>query len=282
MGKEARFLKSVKNTDGSYSPTYGADDFNKMISCLIGSGVAPFPSKDSYSADELNAMTEAVVGSGASLDGLKVSFADKVISVAQGIAFFTNGATLEVDSEGVTLDYSPADTTYVYAAYDASLNVCDIYASDTAPEESSTYFVVNLAEISIEGVVTDKRVFARSKVATLGRNLFYSIYENTSLSSGNEYKSMSAGRGWEVPIDISLYNYIVCTVVNETSSTNNPKTASAIYGKASVESLLSGESTRITYATGTGALYAKYEGGILSVYSESSFFMYGGSEIYLC
>lgn len=171
MGKEVRFLSSVKNSDGSYNVKYGVDDFNKMVSCLIGSGVAPFPSKDTYTTDELNMMTESVISSGASLGGLKASLAENVISIAQGIGFFSNGATIEVDSEGVTLDYTAADMVYVYAAYDANLNICDFYARDTEPAETDNYFIIKLAQISIEGKVTDVRSFAVSKVGTLGRNV---------------------------------------------------------------------------------------------------------------
>ncbi|MBE7024242.1 MAG: hypothetical protein E7412_07250, partial [Ruminococcaceae bacterium] len=84
--------------------SYGTDDINNITRRLVGAGVAPFPAKDSYSTSDLNLLTEAVAASGVMLDGCKCSLLcngdTNEISVAQGIVYFDNGATLEVDSEG--------------------------------------------------------------------------------------------------------------------------------------------------------------------------------------
>ena len=215
MGKEVRFLNSVKKADGGYSVTYGADDFNKMVSCLIGCGVAPFPSKSTYSLQELTQMTEAVVGSGASLDGLKVSLSGNTIKIAEGIGFFSNGATIEVDSAGVTLSRNSTNTIYVYAAYDASLNTCDFYTKTSEPSETDTYFIIKLAKISSDGTVTDLREIARSKVGTMGRNVtksFVVVERDVSVQTSDVY--YSSGEDviiWEESLNVAQFNLIKIT-----------------------------------------------------------------------
>ena len=219
MGKKVYFLDSVKQSDGSYDNTYGVDDVNAIVSNLVGAGVAPFPSGDTYDVSELNSLTSALVAEGTSLDGLKVSFADNKIHIAQGIGYFENGATIVVDTVGEELDYNVAETLYVYAQYNQALNTCGFCTSESKPASSTGIYVLILATIAADGVVTDKRVIAQSKIATLGRNECrkYVAFDNSDATQyvGNATTDTVI---WEQEIDISKFNYIILTGMKNSST----------------------------------------------------------------
>lgn len=186
MGKKVYFLDSIKKSDGSYDNTYGVDDVNAIVSNLVGAGIAPFPSGDTYDVSELNSLTSALVAEGTSFDGLKVSFADNKIHIAQGIGYFENGATIVVDSDGEELDYNVAEILYVYAEYNQALNTCGFYASENEPSDDIGIYTLMLATIAADGTVTDKRVVAQSKVASLGKNEIIELYKpETAQTFGN-------------------------------------------------------------------------------------------------
>lgn len=210
MGKKVYFLDSIKQSDGSYNNTYGVDDINAIVSNLVGAGVAPFPSADTYDVSELNSLTSALVAEGTSLDGLKVSFNDNKIHIAQGIGYFENGATIVVDSEGEELEYSVAETLYVYAEYDQALNVCGFYTSESEPISSTGIYVLVLATISADGTVIDKRNIAQSKIATMGKNVTKTdvILEK----DGENCTTYTTGTiVHETKFDISKYNAVYFT-----------------------------------------------------------------------
>lgn len=214
MGKKVYFLDSVKQSDGSYDNTYGVDDINAIVSNLVGAGVAPFPSGDTYDVSELNSLTNALVAEGTSLDGLKVSFADNKIHIAQGIGYFENGTTIVVDSDGEKLDYNVAETLYVYAEYNRALNTCGFYTSQSKPAPSTGIYVLVLATITADGTVTDKRVIAQSKVATLGRNECrrYAIVDRDTSDTTNDTYCAPVGEAlviWEQMVDISRFNLVL-------------------------------------------------------------------------
>ncbi len=154
------------------STIYGTDDINDITRSLTGAGVAPFVSKDSYSVTDLNVLTSALVGSGVQLDGCKCTVynagtADMMVTVAQGIIFFESGVRLEVDEQGYTIAVPPNTTGYIYAHYSPSLQKADIVFDTELPTDGE---YVLLAELSLDGILSDKRAFARSKIATLGKN----------------------------------------------------------------------------------------------------------------
>lgn len=281
MGKKVYFLDSVKKADGSYDNTYGVDDVNAIVSNLVGAGVAPFPSGDTYDVSELNSLTSALVAEGTSLDGLKVSFADNKIHIAQGIGYFENGATIVVDSDGEELDYTVAETLYVYAEYNQTLNTCGFRASESEPSKGTGIYTLMLATISADGTVTDKRVFAQSKVATLGKNVFLMLYEVTSqttIKEGDVY--------YEEKIDLSKFNNLVAYAVYIYGS--SPGTSIRRYARTDIETLLTGEVIRLTSNTVNDVCLAiQFTDGKLKVYAGedayvTSTYKLKSAEIYLC
>ena len=182
---------------------YGTEDVNDITKSLVGAGVAPFVSKSSYKVSDLNAMTSALVGAGVQLDGCKctllnVGTQNMAVFVSQGIVFFENGVRLAVDSDGYTLAVSPNTAGTIYACFNQALQTADIMFADSLPNSGD---FVQLAEISVEGELIDKRTFARSKIATLGRNLTFDgkltdreryLYEEDSTAGEGRYAIMEA------------------------------------------------------------------------------------------
>ena len=213
MGKKVYFLDSVMQSDGSYDNTYGVDDVNAIVCNLVGTGVAPFPSGDTYDVSELNSLTSALVAEGTSLDGLKVSFSDNKIHIAQGIGYFENGATIVVDADGEELDYNVAEILYVYAEYNQALNTCGFYASENEPKQDTGIYTLMLGTITADGTVEDKRTFAQSKIATLGRNVMENHIILDLSGTAENYRTWYASYSdqiiWEKSLNLSQFNAIV-------------------------------------------------------------------------
>ncbi len=195
---------------------YGTEDVNEIAQCLTGAGVMPFLSKDSYSASDLNSLTAALSTSGASLDGCScsaqnVGSAEMCINVAQGIIFFESGVRLIVDAAGYSAAVEPNTPGYIYAHYSPSLQRADIVFGEQLPTDGEC---VELAQISENGSVKDLRVFARSKVGTMGGNALQQIgqdrmtvYEYSSAPSYGEGRIL--GKIDLSGIDISRYKYLL-------------------------------------------------------------------------
>lgn len=280
MGKKVYFLDSVEQSDGSYDNTYGVDDVNAIVSNLVGAGIAPFPSGDTYDVSELNSLTSAIVAEGTSLDGLKVSFADNKIHIAQGIGYFENGATIVVDSDGEELDYNVAETLYVYAEYNQALNTCGFHTSESEPVANTGIYVLILATIAVDGTVTDKRVIAQSRVATLGRNVEFevpNIFVPTTAANNNNsamylYKDTVL---WEDDFDLTRFNYVTSCVSQYYGGLRKYKTT------VSLSLLEQGPICVFSpYVNDQCMLYLKKEGSKVRLYTEIAFSSYDTVLIY--
>lgn len=269
MGKKVYFLDSVKQSDGSYDNTYGVDDVNAIVSNLVGAGVAPFPSGDTYDVSELNSLTSALVAEGTSLDGLKVSFADNKIHIAQGIGYFENGATIVVDADGEELDYNVAETLYVYAEYNQALNTCGFYTSESKPTSSTGIYVLILATIAADGVVTDKRVIAQSKIATLGRNVVFDVPfpgEPNAIENGLPVRTYAKGEVlWEGNLDLTRFNYVLSKGHYMYRNVNSYEATHKISSLESGPIMVFNNELNYNYQT---PLYLKKEGAKVILYAE--------------
>lgn len=155
------------------SEVYGTEDVNSITSGLVGAGIAPFQTKDSYNVSDLNALTSAIAEPGAELGGCKCTgvYSDNVlvgVKVSKGIIYFKSGVRLEVDAEGVSVPVEGNSAGYVYGYFSPSLQFAEVRFGKSRPSDGE--FVL-LARIDGNGKVWDQRVFARSKIATLGTNL---------------------------------------------------------------------------------------------------------------
>ncbi len=194
---------------------YGTEDINDITRSLVGAGVAPFVAKDSYNVSDLNVLTSALVGSGVQLEGCKCTVQNKgtqnmTVKVAQGIVFFEGGVRLTVDSGGYSVAVTPNTAGVIYAYYNQALQTADILFAGSLPESGE---VVWLAEISAQGEISDKREFARAKVATMGRNMSakvnlvkteHKVYKDSDIISGYKRYAVAV-----VDADISKFNFAI-------------------------------------------------------------------------
>lgn len=185
--------------------SYGTEDINNITGELTGAGIAPFPSKNTYSTSDLNGLTAALTGSGTSLDGCKCTYSaeDGTVAVAPGIIFFGNGTKLRVDADGYTLTVTEGAAGYVYAVCNTSVQTAEIKLAAELPT-SGDY--VALCELTADGKARDRRVFARSRVATFGKNATMEAeIEWCDLHENSNGTSTIA----TVVSDISKFNYAV-------------------------------------------------------------------------
>ncbi len=193
---------------------YGTDDINNITRRICGAGIAPFASKESYNTSDLNALTAAVTEQGVSLDGclcsVRTENGENIITVAQGIVFFQNGAVLEVDADGYELNLPIGSAGYVYAYSSPALQMGEILFAETLPTDG---FSVPLAQVRADNTLKDSRSFACSKVATVGKNLMRT-FEMEECSPPEKYTEVSYIVQKLPGVDLSKFNYGVLTATN--------------------------------------------------------------------
>jgi hypothetical protein len=131
----ANFLNGIASDLGTTSSfvtgnTYGFDDLNNIIK---------------------NAMGKGVTTAGSKCEVIKVS--DQV-KITEGTIVFDSGATLKISSSGLFLNYVSGVKNYIYGINNIITNKIYAETSETIP----TGDFVMLAEIGVDGVLTDKRV----------------------------------------------------------------------------------------------------------------------------
>lgn len=179
---------------------YGAEDLNSLVASLVSAGVAdPFTDGESYNASKLNdsvslLYTEGVVPE--NINTLKVTkVSDGVISIAPGLAFFADGSTLRV-TEAEVLSYTLNEENYVYLKQDLTEQNRNYPACTTEPPTGD--FVL-LAEISADGTITDKRMYAKGKVPGYQSNANFSMTVEKSI-----YVDMGTNASGTVDFSIDL------------------------------------------------------------------------------
>lgn len=169
--------------------TYGAEDLNKMVKRLVTSGVAdPFADGVPYNLASLNSAgaliyTEGVVPE--SVSTLKVVLlGEGTAFINPGTAFFADGAVMEIEPGGHTLSVTPGVKNHVYLKNDLTAsNTC----CPACTAEEPTGLFVPLAEISENGEITDKRIYAKGKLPGYASNAQYvtEIHDSATLTSAN-------------------------------------------------------------------------------------------------
>ena len=145
---------------------YGADDLNAVTKRLVSSGVADsFEDGVAYNVSKLNESGEVIYTSGVVPEScltLKVvASTEGRIMINPGIAFFDDGSVIEIEAGGEELSYTPGVKNYVYLKNDLqNNNISYPYCGTEAPQGD---FVL-LAEIDENGVIFDKRVYAKGKL----------------------------------------------------------------------------------------------------------------------
>ena len=148
--------------------TVGADALNGIISSMVGSGIEdPFTNGVPYHISELNNVRYSCISDGVVLGtDLQVTVNGSVASVLPGKAFFANGMTAEVVSTEV-ISILKGIKCFVALCADARANSCTLICTEAEPVDNTkdgVYYVL-LAEISENGGVTDRRKYAKGKLA---------------------------------------------------------------------------------------------------------------------
>lgn len=150
--------------------TAGVDDFNAILGDIAQKGIVTedFDKTEVYQMSKMNTVTKKCVSQGVSADekSLKCTIGKSGgkdgVFVASGLGIFSNGAKIKVtESEFVECDVQNA---CVYAFYDGKFNLSGLKAGESFPEEAENeMYVLPLCEIE-NGVVKDKREYAKAKV----------------------------------------------------------------------------------------------------------------------
>ncbi len=191
--------------------TYGAEDINSISQRITGSGVSPFLTKDIYNPADLNSLTRELVEAGTSTDGLKLTKENGKVKINKGIGFFSSGATIEVDDEGVELDIVSGETNYIFAEHNEETNIISFKNSSERPEETTYIHPILLGKISMSGVLSDLRTYARSKILTTGRN-------NVKIISLSDITRGDDKTIYTPDFDYSEYNYVFAIIQDAFSS----------------------------------------------------------------
>ena len=195
---------------------YSSSDVNEITKRLVTSGIEDsFTDGVAYNVSKFNEMGKQLYTSGIVPENcltLKVTkVADDEVLINPGVAFFSDGATIEIEAGGETLKYTPGVKNYVYLKNDLTdRNICYPCCSIEAPEGD----YVTLAEIDEGGAISDKRIYAKGKLpgyqSVAGKILY--INESAEIELWDRYVVTTS-----VSFDIgnNNFNYILCPNFND-------------------------------------------------------------------
>ena len=157
------FLNS-ELTENGYTKMVTAEDLNNIAVDLGLPDYSYFTENSpQYAVEALNQITKDLVHPGVLFvyDRCNVTVDDGKITVATGVCVFNTGAKKRV-TEPITLDLVTGSVNYIYMQNNIAENKIVLISSTESPEDGLD--IVMLAQISSEGVVTDKRTFAQQKM----------------------------------------------------------------------------------------------------------------------
>lgn len=155
---------------------YDVNDVNGIVSHFTSAGVSTY--------SDLNGISGALTDMGVSnaYNSCKVVKDGEKLKIMPGEAFFSDGSVISVDSSGVSFD----PLRYVYFKKDTITETGYPVCSDTAPSGSD----IPLAEYE-NGVLTDKRQRATSKVQGFGSTIFKKkIVKISNVAAATEYTTI--------------------------------------------------------------------------------------------
>jgi len=157
---------------------YGTDDINAAISRLTTKGVTVYPT-DRNLIDAMNTVTAEVAGPGIDFSQYSclVTTENDNIRIGPGTAFFEDGVSMVIDSEGILLPFEY--NSYIYLYRDVVQNNCYPCISEQLPENN---FVL-LAYTDEQGAVQDRREYATSKLAPNSAVKTFSFFADVTYST---------------------------------------------------------------------------------------------------
>lgn len=189
MGYTASFLANE---------TYGAADVNKIVERFAGMGVNPvLVDQENYSTTDLNLISNVITESGVLYNSNScrvIKYTDSEFKILYGSAFFSDGSAIDVDSSGVILPIL-SGKNYIYFRKDNVSGVIEPISSNKAPSSGD----IPLAEYQ-NSIMTDKRVFAKSKITGYGG----AVTQNISSELDGTYTLSKAHPNWNEVAKIPL------------------------------------------------------------------------------
>lgn len=234
---------------------YGVEDVNNIVANFTSAGVNTYSDLNGISG----ALTEVGV-TNAENSCLVADVSGGKIKIFPGIAFFYDGSTITVDSEGVILDAYK----YVYFKKDPLTKKGYPVSSNTAPGTND----IPLAEYK-NGILMDLRVRAVSKIQGFGTNVIYK-----AVGDDGEYFTLKG-----IPLENSTGNPTVTYKVGTIPVPNperythmcmsDPYNTNIAYGKIGTEANAGGADYAYVYYTRTDGYIQIQNGG------QTSFMCFG-------
>lgn len=187
--------------------TYSAADINSITKRLVSSGIEDdFQDGVAHNVSKFNETGKLLYTSGVVPDRcmtLKVEGSENgKIIINPGVAFFNDGATIEIGEGGETLSFVEGVKNYVYLKNElADTNRCYPYCGVEEP----TGDYVLLAEIYEDGTIADKRTYAKGKLMYqgVGGQVLY-LNEEVSIEIKGETSTSVSGH---ISFDIGPNNF---------------------------------------------------------------------------
>lgn len=198
----------------SDNEVYSSSDVNEITKRLVTSGIEDsFSDGVAYNVSRFNDAGKLLYTSGVVPEScltLKVTKeSDDKILINPGLAFFNDGATIEIEAGGETLSYVSGAKNYVYLKNDLiNTNRCFPCCTTQAPEGD----YVLLAEIDDSGSIEDKRTYAKGRLPgyqSVAGNVMR-ITDNVKMANFIFDSTYSGSKTFD--IGNNTYQYILCYV----------------------------------------------------------------------
>lgn len=204
--------------------SYSATDVNNITKRLVTQGIAdPFTDGVPYNVSDINEAGTLFYTSGVvpeTVATLKVTVDGETVFIHPGLAFFEDGAVIEITEGGHTLTKISGAVNYVYLKNDlVNANACFPVCSVDAP----TGIFVPLAEISEDGTVTDKRTYAKGKLPGYASGAFHTMQITQDFSPQNLYETIQKS------YDIGNNNYRYLFVLTPKNHGSDQYISSGVY-----------------------------------------------------
>ena len=160
MGFKASFLANQYVSD---------EDINAVGYNLSNTVYTSFANDTVYGVNELNSITAHMMNKGVKRNyknECAVSLNEGIVHIDSGLVFFDNGATMNIDDEGIDLTVEDTEQQYIYLFFDEALNVAGARCA-ALPEANVSYVILGTVA---NGVVTQDRTFAYLNTDVKGTN----------------------------------------------------------------------------------------------------------------
>ena len=143
-----------------------AEDLNAVVTNFGCEGPG-FTNETSYTVEDLNRITAAITTAGVSIDGFNPSIVGSVLTITNGMAYFSDGYKFYLDSDtSMNVDITDG---YVYITKDEE-QIVHLLITEEGPPDGA----IILAAL-VGGQVDDRRTYALAKASGIGGRVYQKI-----------------------------------------------------------------------------------------------------------